>query len=83
MIVPMRVVRALQDAKVKRRTQVAIPDNYGREVFRETTVTVPSYPYQLLEMAPGDEPLTNHEKQKQRTNGPPIVTGKQIGRAHV
>ena len=37
-IVPMRVVRALQDAKVKRRTQVAIPDNYGREVFRNTAL---------------------------------------------
>ena len=76
----MRVVRALQDAKVKRRTQVAIPDNYGREVFRETTVTVPSYPYQLLEMTPGDEPLTNHEKQKQKTNGPRARYAALFGR---
>ena len=79
-IVPMRVVRALQDAKVKRRTQVAIPDNFGREVFRETTVTVPSYPYQLLEMTPGDEPLTNHEKQKQKTNGPRARYAALFGR---
>lgn len=79
-IVPMRVVRGLQDAKVKRRTQVAVPDGFGREVFRETTVTVPSYPYQLLEMTPGEEPLTNHEKQKQKTNGPRARYAALFGR---
>ena len=79
-IVPMRVLRALQDAKVKRLTQVAIPDGYGREVYRDTTVTVPSYPYQLLEMTPGEEPLTNHEKQKQKTNGPRARYAALFGR---
>lgn len=69
-IVPMRIVRALNDAKTRRRTQTEIPDEYGRSIFRETTVVVPSYPYQLIEMTPGEEPLTNHEKQKQKTNGP-------------
>jgi hypothetical protein len=79
-IVPMRIIRALNDAKVKRRTQTAIPDNFGREVFRETTVTVPSYPYQLIEATPGPEPLTNHEKQKQKTNGPRARYALMFGR---
>lgn len=69
-IVPMRVIRVLQDAKVKRLVQKPVQDQYGREVFQNTTVTVPSYPFQVLEMVPGEEPLTNHEKQKQKTNGP-------------
>lgn len=69
-IVPMRVLRALQDAKVKRRVQVEVPDEYGRNIFRETTVTVPSYPFQLLEYTPGPEPLTHLEKQKIKSNGP-------------
>lgn len=69
-IVPMRVLRALQDAKVKRRVQVEVPDEYGRNVFRETTVTVPSYPFQTLELVPGPEPLTHLEKQKIKSNGP-------------
>lgn len=79
-IVPMRVIRALQDAKVKRRSQTAVPDGYGREVFRETTIEVLSYPYQLLEMTPGDEPLTNHEKAKLRTNGPRQRYAQMFGR---
>lgn len=69
-IVPMRVLRTLQDAKVKRQVQTRVPDEFGREVFRNTTVVVPSYPYQLLDKTEGPEPLTNHEKQKQRTTGP-------------
>ena len=79
-IVPMRIVRGLQDAKVKRRTQIAVPDGYGREVFRETTVTVPSYPFQTLEIVPGDEPLTNLEKHKQKTNGPRQRYAAMFGR---
>lgn len=69
-IVPARVVRTLQDAKVKRLVQSQTQDNYGREILQNKTVTVPSYPFQVLETTPGPEPLTNHEKQKQRTNGP-------------
>lgn len=69
-IVPMRVVRVLQDAKVNRLVQKEVQDQYGRMVFQNTTVTVPSYPFQVLEMTPGPEPLTKHEQQKQRTNGP-------------
>lgn len=79
-IVPMRVVRALNDAKSKRRIQAAIPDQFGREVFRETTVTVPSYPYQLVEVTPGDEPLTPHEQAKRRSNGPRIAYARMFGR---
>lgn len=79
-IVPMRIVRALQDAKVKRRVQSAVPDQWGREVFRETTVTVQSYPYQLLDMTPGEEPLTAHEQAKRRTNGPRQRYAQMFGR---
>lgn len=69
-IVPQRVVRTLLDSKVKRLQQTRKPDGYGREIFVNQTVIVPSYPFQVLETTPGDEPLTNHEKQKARTNGP-------------
>lgn len=69
-VVPMRIVRALADAKVKRLSQKAIQDEYGREIYQNTVVTVPSYPYQVLEMVPGPEPLTALEQQKRRTQGP-------------
>lgn len=69
-IVPMRVLRALQDAKVKRLTQKSVQDEYGREIFQNSVVTVPSYPYQVLEMVPGPEPLTALEQQKKKTMGP-------------
>lgn len=69
-IVPMRVVRMLNDAKVKRRGQTFVQDEYGREIPRETTVVVPSYPFQVLEMVPGPEPLTPLEISKQKTMGP-------------
>lgn len=69
-IVPQRVVRTLLDSKVKRVQQTSKQDEYGRTLFVNQTVTVPSYPFQVLETTPGDEPLTNHEKQKARTNGP-------------
>lgn len=69
-IVPMRVVRALADAKVKRLAQKTTQDQYGREIYQNTVVTVPSYPYQVLEMVPGPEPLTPLEQQKKRTQGP-------------
>lgn len=69
-IVPMRVLRALQDAKVKRLAQKSIQDEYGREIYQNTVVTVPSYPYQVLEIVPGPEPLTALEQQKKKTQGP-------------
>lgn len=69
-IVPQRVVRTLSDAKVKRIVQKSVQDQYGREVFQNTTVTVPSYAFQVLESNPGPEPLTPLEQQKQRTMGP-------------
>lgn len=69
-IVPMRVVRTLQQATVKRRVQTEHQDEYGRGIFRETTVTVPSYPFQLLEATPGPEPLTALEISKKKTMGP-------------
>lgn len=69
-IVPMRVVRTLNDAKVKRKKQSIVSDHNGREVFRETDVTAPSYPFQVLEMKPGPEVLTNLEISKRKTMGP-------------
>ena len=69
-IVPMRVVRTLQDAKVKKLVQQDATDNWGRPISQTTTVVVPSYPFQLLEVTPGPEPLTAHEKLKQKSNGP-------------
>ena len=68
--VPMRVVRALNDAKVKRPVQMETQDEFGRTIFRNTTVTTPSYPFQILEMTPGPEPLTNLEIQNKKREGP-------------
>lgn len=79
-IVPMRVVRTLQDSKTKRPVHKSTQDQYGREVFVQTTVTVPSYPFQVLEMNPGPEPLTNTEKSKKLTEGPRQRYKKQFGR---
>lgn len=79
-IVPMRVVRVLQDAKVNRLVQKEVQDQYGRMVFQNTTVTVPSYPFQVLEVNPGPEPLTILEKQKLRSNGPRKRYAELFGR---
>lgn len=79
-IVPMRVVRVLQDAKVNRLVQKEVQDQYGRMVFQNTTVTVPSYPFQVLEVNPGPEPLTILEKQKMRSNGPRKRYAEMFGR---
>lgn len=65
-IVPMRVVRTLNDAKVNKRKQQIVTDNSGREVFKETTVQALSYPFTVHEMTPGPEVLTAHEKGKAR-----------------
>lgn len=69
-IVPMRVVRTLQDAKVKRLVQMETLDNYGRTIFQNSTVTTPSYPFQVLESVPGPEPLTALEIQNKKKEGP-------------
>ena len=71
-IVPMRVLRTLQDAKVKRRKQIwmADPSLSGREVMRETVVEAPSYPYQVLDINHGPEPLTATEAAKVRVMAP-------------
>lgn len=67
-IVPMRVVRTLNYATVNKRKQTLVVDpQTGRETFRESTVTVPSYPFQVIEMTPGPEVLTAHERSKQRS----------------
>lgn len=70
-IVPMRVVRTLNDAKTQKRKQTLIHDPAtGRERFAETTVVAPSYPFNVLEMTPGPEPLTTLEASKKKTIGP-------------
>lgn len=69
-IVPIRVVRVLNDATVNRRKQTLVAGNDGRETFRETTVTVQSYPFQVIEMTPGPEVKTAHELSKERAQGP-------------
>lgn len=79
-IVPMRVVRVLQNATVQKLVQKEVQDQYGRMVFQNTTITVPSYPFQVLEMTPGPEPLTLHEQQKQRSNGPRKRYAQMFGR---
>lgn len=69
-IVPMRVVRTLQDATVVRTKQSMVVDNHGREIFQNTNVRVPSYPFQILEMRGGPEPMTPLEIAKEKTMGP-------------
>ena len=69
-IVPNRIVRVLQDAKVKRRKQAWVPGPDGREQLRETTVTVPSYPFSVIEMVPGPDALTALEIAKARVLAP-------------
>lgn len=69
-IVPMRVVRTLQNATVNKRKQSLMTDEYGREKFVESTVVVPSYPFNVLDMTPGPEPLTALEQAKMKTIGP-------------
>lgn len=69
-VVPMRVVRLLNDAKVNRRKQTMVPGPDGVERFRESTVEVPSYPFQVLEMNQGPEPLTVYEQSKKKSMGP-------------
>jgi hypothetical protein len=79
-IVPQRVVRVLNDAVVRRKKQALVSDNHGREVFTDTEVVVPSYPFQILEMTPGEEPLTILEKGKLKTIGPKRRYRQMFGR---
>ncbi len=79
-IVPMRVVRLLNDAVVKRRKQTLTPDASGREIFKESTVLAPSYPFQVLEMVPGPEVMTALEQQKARMVKPRKAYRKLFGR---
>lgn len=79
-VVPMRVVRLLNDAKVNRRRQTMVSGSDGIERFKESTVTVPSYPFQVLEMNPGPEPLTSYEMGKKKNMGPRRRYRKLFGR---
>lgn len=79
-IVPHRVVRVLNDAQVRRTKQAMVSDNHGREIFTNTQVTVPSYPFQILEMNPGPEVLTTLELGKQKTAGPKRRYRQMFGR---
>lgn len=79
--VPMRVLRCLNDAVVRRRKQTTVVDpNTGREVFKETTVVSPSYPFQVIEITPGPEVLTPHEMNKLKADGPRKRYRQMFGR---
>lgn len=78
--VPQRVVRVLNDAVVHRRKQTLVADHNGRESFKETTVVVPSYPFQVLETNPGPEVLTTLELGKEKTAGPKRRYHQMFGR---
>lgn len=69
-IVPHRVVRTLRDALQIVKKQMSTQDQYGREVFKNVEVKVPSYPFQELESVPGPEQLTSWEMAKLRTIRP-------------
>ena len=69
-VVPMRVVRGLNDAAVNRKKQTIAPDSQGREAFRETVVRTPSFPFQVIEVNPGPEVRTAHEQNKLKLQRP-------------
>lgn len=79
-VVPMRVVRVLNDALVNKRRQSIVRDSEGRETFKETTVKVHSYPFSVIEMVPGPEVMTTLEAAKQKTIGPRLRYAKMFGR---
>lgn len=79
-IVPMRVVRTLNDARVNKRKQIYVAGSDGREVFRESTVSVSSYPYTVHDMNPGPEPMTAHELAKQKAQRPRKIYKDLFGR---
>ena len=78
-VVPMRIVRALQDSTVDKINQITEVDERGREFTKNETIKVPSYPYQVLEITPGPEPLTNFERAKLKTIGPKHRFKKKFG----
>jgi hypothetical protein len=78
-IVPMRIVRALADATVNKVRQIVEVDERGREYTKNESIKVPSYAYQVLEMTPGPEPLTNFERAKLKTIGPKRRYKKKFG----
>lgn len=79
-VVPMRVVRGLNDAAVNRKKQTIAPDANGREAFRETVVRAPSYPFQVIEVTPGPEVLTAHEQNKLKMQRPREKYRQMFGR---
>lgn len=79
-VVPLRVVRVLNDAKVKRLKQQMVVDQHGREVFKDVTTVVPSYPFQIIEMKDGPEALTTLEMTKQKSAGPKRRYHQMFGR---
>lgn len=79
-VVPMRVVRGLNDAVVNRKKQTIAPDANGREAFRETVVRTPSFPYQVIEINPGPEVLTSHEQNKLKMQRPREKYRQMFGR---
>jgi hypothetical protein len=79
-VVPLRVVRLLNDATVERRKQTLTANADGRETFRETSSRVPSFPYQILEMNPGPDQLTAFEETQQKIQGPRKRYRKLFGR---
>lgn len=75
-IVPHRVVRTLNDAIAARRRQSKAEPG---QPFKESTVNVLSYPFQILEMVPGPEVLTKLEQSKLRSYGPRERYAKMFG----
>lgn len=80
-IVPMRVVRVLNDAVTKKKNQVVTEDNdTGRFSTRETVVEAQSFPFQLLESTPGPEVRTAHELNKLKIQRPREAYKRLFGR---
>ena len=69
-IVPLNIIEVLQNAVVNQRRQTMVSTGNGREEFRETTVKVPSYPFQILDIRHGESPKSPLEKQKEKMMGP-------------
>jgi hypothetical protein len=78
--VPKTVVEILQNAKVNRKKQTMTTDQHGREMFRETSVTVPSYPFTIHEVAPGEAPMTSLQRSLAKTFGPRKAYADMFGR---
>ena len=69
-IVPLNIVEILNNAVVNQRRQTMVSGPNGREEFRESTVKVPSYPFQILDIQHGESPKSPLEKQKEKMMGP-------------